>query len=85
MTDQTNVAVTPVIKPNTKAMEELLSSGYGGMTVAKAKKIIKERKEDPRLYPLERVEQAEAFLAAYSAKPVVISTKPAWKRKDGNP
>ncbi len=64
------------IKPKTPEMEALLGVGYGGMTVEKAKTIIKERKEDPQLWPYSEYEKAVAFLAAYEAQARVISTRP---------
>jgi hypothetical protein len=71
------------VEPGTPEMEALLSTGYKGMTVEKAQLIIEERKKDPHTWPLERVEQAEAFLAAYNAtkkerRP--SSDRRGWKR-----
>lgn len=63
------------IKPGTPEMEALLQAGYPDMSVDKAKLIIKERKERPDLWPYEMLERAEAFLAAYNAKPIAVSTK----------
>jgi hypothetical protein len=45
------------------------------MSVEKAKTIIKERRENPVLWPYNMVEKAEAFLAAYSGSPIAVSTK----------
>jgi hypothetical protein len=70
------------IKPGTPEMEYFLQVGYPGMTVARANQIIEERKKDPHLWPLERVDQAEAFLAAYHGKSRPISTDPGWKRTE---
>jgi hypothetical protein len=78
---QTEYLKARAIKPNTPEMEQLLSSGYNGMTVATAKQIIEEREKNPQLWPFERYEQAKAFLAAYSAKPQVIDPDPGWKRE----
>ena len=63
------------IKPGTPEMEAMLQAGYPDMNVAKAKTIIKERKENPALWPYEVMERAEAFLAAYNTAPVAVSTK----------
>lgn len=63
------------IRPGTKEMEAMLQTGYPDMSVEKAKAIIKERKDNPALWPYEVMERAEAFLAAYSAAPVVVSPK----------
>ncbi len=63
------------IAPKTPEMEAFLALGYGGMTVEKAKTIIRERKENPQLWPYEEVQKAEAFLAAYEGKPQVISKR----------
>jgi len=71
------------ILPNTPEIEAFLGAGYAGLTVAKAKLIIDERKKDPNLWPLEKVELAEAFLAAYSTKSKAISTDVGWKRTEG--
>lgn len=63
------------IKPGTPEMEAILQTGYPDMSVEKAKTIIKERKENPALWPYEVMERAEAFLAAYNAKPIAVSPK----------
>ena len=70
----------PKVLPGTKEMEALLQAGYPDMSVEKAKRVIKERQENPHLWPYEVVERAEAFLAAYNAKPVVTQTRAGWKR-----
>lgn len=57
----------------------LLESAYG-MTVEKAQTIIKERRENPQLWPYEMYERAENMLAALKAKPTVIDTDPGWNR-----
>lgn len=63
------------IKPKTPEMEAHLQVGYPDMTVEKARAIIKERKENPAMWPYEMLERAEAFLAAYEGTPVAVSTK----------
>jgi len=69
------------IEPGTPEMERYLAIGYPRIaTVEKARAVIKERKEKPELWPYEVLEQAEAFLAAYEARPQVISAKPAHNR-----
>ena len=75
-------AAQPHVKPKTAQMEALLQAGYG-MTVAEAKTIIKERKENPVTWPLEEARKAEAMLAAYEATPQVISTRQGWRRTRG--
>jgi hypothetical protein len=77
------------IKPETPQMELYLAAGYPGMTVAKAKTIIAERKQNPAAWPYEMLEKAQAFLEAYSARPQVISpdrgsAKVARARADAN-
>jgi hypothetical protein len=73
----------PHVKPKTKQAEALLQSGYG-MTVAKAETIIKERKTDPALWPLERAEAAQAMLDAYNATTLQPSSPRAgWHRTRG--
>ncbi len=67
------------IEPGSKAHQALLESGYG-MTVEKAKQIIKERKENPLLWPYDLYEKAENMLAALNAKPQVIDQTPGWRR-----
>ena len=64
--------------PKTPELAAFLSAGYG-MTIEKAQLIIKERKADPNLWPYEMLEKAEALLAAYEAKPQVISTRKPWQ------
>lgn len=69
----------PHVKPKTKEMEALLMTGYN-MTIATAKRIIKERDENPLMWPLERYEAAKAMLTAYEATPEVISKRAGWQR-----
>ena len=71
---------TTRIQPGSPEMEAYLGVGYGGMTVAKAKASIAERKANPMSHPYEEMEKAEAFLAAYNGKPEVISKVPGWRR-----
>lgn len=71
-------AVQPMVKPGTVQMDALLQSGYG-ISVADAKKIIKERDEDATRWPLEEYRKAEAVLAAYTAKPEPSSPKLPWR------
>jgi len=78
MTDKTT-ANRPVL-PKTPAMEQLLSIGYGGLTVKKARTIISEREKDPNSWPYEMLEKAQALLAAYETSSEPISTDPGWKR-----
>jgi len=68
------------ILPGTPEMEAFLAAGYPGMTVEKAETIIKERQQNPQLWPYEVLEQAKAFLEAYRATPKVISNREMWKR-----
>ena len=67
------------IKPGTPEMAAYLEVGYG-MSLERAKAIIKERTADPHTHPYELYEKAQAMLAAYNAKPEVIDTVPGWKR-----
>jgi hypothetical protein len=70
------------IEPGSVEMESYLAIGYPKIgSRKKAETIIKERRENPVLWPYELYEQAEAFLAALDARGVVISKKPGWKRK----
>lgn len=73
-------AAQPMIKPGTPEHAALLATGYG-MTVEKAQTIISERKKNPAIWPYEMLEKAEAMLAAYNAKPVVISTRKPWRTR----
>jgi len=68
----------PMVKPGSKEHEALLATGYG-FDKKQAETIIKERAERPELWPYAMKEKAEAFLAALKAKPVVISTRKAWR------
>ena len=68
-------ALRKTILPETKEMEAYLQIGYPDMSVEKAKTIIKERRENPALWPYTMVEKAEAFLAAYSSSPIAVSPK----------
>lgn len=70
------------IEPGSVEMESFLAIGYPKIgSRKKAEAIIKERRENPVLWPYELYEQAEAFLAALDARPTVISKRPGWKRK----
>lgn len=70
----------PQIKPGTKGHANFLAAGYG-MTIEEAETIIKERDDNPMRWPLEEYRKAKAMLAAYKAKPQVISTTPAWRQR----
>ena len=75
-------AAQPVVKPKSKELAALLESGYG-FSIETAKKIVAERDANPQAWPLERYDAAKAMLAAYEAKPQVISTRRGWKRSRG--
>jgi len=75
-------AAQPMVKPKTKALEALLEAGYG-MNLEQAQTVLKERKADPATWPFEEYKKAQAFLAAYEAKPVVTSTRAGWRRTRG--
>ncbi|CAK0779628.1 hypothetical protein CCP3SC15_6710003 [Gammaproteobacteria bacterium] len=65
------------ILPGTPEMESLLAIGYPDIgTRKKAEAILKERKENPALWPYEVAQRAEAFLQALDATPKVIDTDP---------
>lgn len=68
------------IEPGSSEMEMLLSVGYPGMSRAKAETIIRERKENPALWPYSKLEEAEAYLAALHASPVAIDTEPGFNQ-----
>lgn len=70
------------VKPGSKEHQAQLELGYG-MSKAKAEQIIKERKENPALWPYEMLEKAEALLAALNSAPQVIDTQPGWHRQRG--
>lgn len=55
-------------EPESEELEALLAVGYG-MDRRKAETIIKERKENPALWPYEMQEKAEAFMAALTIRP----------------
>ena len=76
--DVTQAGQLRTIAPGTPKMEAFLASGYPGMSVDKAQTIIKERRENPALWPYEEFQKAEAFLAAYRTKPIAIDTAPPW-------
>ena len=75
-------AAQPHIKPKTKAMAALLEFGYR-MNVEQAEAILKERKANPQSWPYEKYEAAQAFMAAYAAKPTVTSKRAGWRRTRG--
>lgn len=77
---QALVDAQPNIKPKTPEMESLLQAGYPGMTVPLAERVVKEWETDPRRWPFEEMQKAQAFLAAYEAQPVVSSLREGWKR-----
>lgn len=70
----------PKIKIGSPEHEALLESGYG-MTRAKAEAIIEERKADPRSYPYELYEKAQAFTEALKTGPIVISKRKPWRTR----
>ena len=73
------------VQPGTPEMEALLQAGYG-MTIEEARKIIKERDEDPVRWPLEEYRKAQAMLAAYTAGPKErrpSSTRQPWRIRGG--
>jgi len=79
-TKKTDEFKQPVIKPGTPEMEQLLSAGYNGMTVAEAKEIIDGRAKNPAMFSYDQLKQAQAFMAAYTTASVPISKDPGWKR-----
>lgn len=72
------------ISPGTPEMEAYLAVGYPGMTVEVAETIISERKQNPASWPLERVELAKAYLAAYRGSPVAIDPSPGFNQGKRN-
>jgi len=50
-------------------------AGYPDLTVEKCRRIIAERAKDPRTWPYEQLQRAEAFLAAWESTPIAVSTK----------
>lgn len=72
----------PMIEPGSKAHEALLATGYG-MDKKKADFIIKDvdAKGGESRFPYDLYENAQAFLEAFGAKPVVISTRPPWRTR----
>lgn len=68
------------ILPGTPEMEVFLQSGYPDMTEEKAETIIRERKENPALWPYAMLERAQNFLAALKATPRAVDTTPHWVR-----
>lgn len=72
-----------MVEFGSEAHERLLTRASGGkMTKAKAELIIEERKKDPTLWPYDKFEEAENFLAALSTKPKPTAPNPAWRRKE---
>lgn len=63
-----------------KEHEQLIAIGYDGMTVAEAKKIVKERDEKPELWPWEEYKKAQAVIEANASTPIVVATRQGWKR-----
>lgn len=78
--DPLETARNAAIKPGTPEMERFLQAGYGDLTVEEARRIIKERKENPMMYPYSEEQRCRAFLAAYDSTPIAIDTEPGWKR-----
>jgi len=68
MARQSNPDKPKGIKPKTPEMEAYIGVGYGGMTLAKAELIIKERKDKPESWPYEMLEKAQGFIEAYNGK-----------------
>lgn len=80
MAEETKKPKLQQIKPGTPEMEALLQAGYA-MTIEEAKRIVKERDANTASHPYELYQNAKAMLAAYEAKPIAISTRPAYKRQ----
>ena len=74
-------AAQPMVRHGTPEMEAFLQAGYPNMTVEKAQMIIEERKKKPELWPYEKVEEAEAFLAAYEGNDIIVSTRQPWRSR----
>lgn len=75
-----NAQKTPVVKHGSAGHKQIIEAGYG-MSFARADTIIKERKADPRSWPYEQFEKAEAMIAAAGVtKPKPTSDRPGWKR-----
>jgi len=66
--------------PGSEALKSLIVSAYG-MDFEQAETILKERPENPALWPYEEYQKAKAMMAALHTKPQVVSDKPGWKRK----
>ncbi len=79
MVDQVKLDAVKGFKPGSKELEALLAAGYG-MDKEKAQLIIKERADNPLLWPYEELQKAEAFMAALTTKPRAISSTPGWRR-----
>ena len=71
-----------VVPFGSEAHEQLIAIGYGGMTVAMAEQIIKERNERPELWPWDEYQKANAVLLQNAAVPIVVSTRSGWKRSE---
>jgi hypothetical protein len=69
------------IKPGTPEMEAFLQAGYP-FSIEEAERIVKERSTSPATIPYERYTAAQAMLAAYKAKPQVISKRQPWVRQN---
>ncbi len=70
--------VTPVL-PGTPEAEALLRPAYQ-LTVEEAEELIRAREANPTHVPWDVYQKAKAFMANYSSKPGVTSTRPGWKR-----
>ncbi len=70
--------VIPVL-PGTPEAEALLRPAYQ-LTVEEAEELIRARVENPTHVPWDVYQKAKAFMANYSSKPGVTSTRPGWKR-----
>lgn len=70
------------IEPGTPEMEGLLQAGYG-MDIKRAQAIVEKAEGgDSTLLVSELYQKAKAMLEAFNARPVAVSTKPAWKPAD---
>ena len=69
-----------VIEVGSPEHEQQLIAAYG-MSADEARKIIKERDDNPSTWPWNDYKKAQEFLKVFSTKPLVVATRKGWKRR----
>lgn len=70
-----------VIEVGSPEHEQQLIGAYN-MNAEEARRIIKERDENPSTWPWDDYKRAQAFLEVFSTPNTVVATREGWKKKN---